>query len=68
MLPGYVAGRYTYDECHIDLAVLAEFARARLIIASATGIDHEVRRFPAFPPLVTAPPFIHHGRLSWQLL
>lgn len=39
MLPGYVAGYYTYEECHVDLAKLTSFARARLIIATATGID-----------------------------
>jgi hypothetical protein len=39
MLPGYVAGYYSYEECHVDLAKLASFARARLIVATATGVD-----------------------------
>lgn len=26
MLPGYVSGAYSYDDCHIDLSVLATFA------------------------------------------
>ena len=39
MLPGYVSGFYTYDECHIDLVRLAQFANARLIHAEATSID-----------------------------
>ncbi len=44
MLPGYVAGHYTLDECHIDLAPLARFARARLIHAEAIGLDRERRQ------------------------
>ncbi len=30
MLPGYVAGFYDYDACHVDLLKLATFAQARL--------------------------------------
>ncbi len=41
MLPGYIAGHYTYDESHIDLQPLAQFANARLIHAPATLIDLE---------------------------
>jgi hypothetical protein len=43
MLPGYVSGFYSYDDCHIDLARLAAFAKARLIHAEANGIDTLVR-------------------------
>ena len=39
MLPGYVAGSYTWRECHIDLAKLASFADAQLVHAEACGID-----------------------------
>ena len=39
MLPGYIAGHYTYDESHIDLRPLARFAGARLIHASATFLE-----------------------------
>ena len=31
--------RYTRRECHLDLNILARFARVRLIHATAEGID-----------------------------
>ncbi|MBD2039187.1 FAD-dependent oxidoreductase [Microcoleus sp. FACHB-672] len=39
MLPGYVAGFYKFDECHINLRKLAQFAGAKLIIDEAIGLD-----------------------------
>jgi selenide,water dikinase len=39
MLPGYVAGHYSYDEVHIDLARLAQFAGARFYRAEAVGLE-----------------------------
>ena len=39
MLPGHVAGFYSYEETHIDLRPLAKFAGAALIIDQAIGID-----------------------------
>ena len=43
MIPGFVAGTYSFDECHIDLARLAAWTGARLIHAEATGLDRENR-------------------------
>ena len=39
MIPGFVAGRYSFEECHIDLAKLCARTGARLVHAEATGID-----------------------------
>lgn len=38
MLPGHVAGFYSYQECHINLRSLCEFAKARLIVDRAMGL------------------------------
>ncbi len=53
MLPGYVAGHYSFDECHIDLVRLARFAGARLIHDEAIGLDRAARRVVcrAHPPI-----------------
>src|SRR5487761_2755416 len=39
MLPGWMAGHYTLDECRLDLLPLAQEAGARVIFASACGVD-----------------------------
>src|SRR5690242_21630542 len=44
MLPGYVAGCYRFEECHIDLVKLARFAAARLIHDEAVGLDRTARQ------------------------
>jgi selenide,water dikinase len=44
MLPGYVAGHYAYDEVHIDLRRLAEFAGARFYRDEVIGLDRDQRQ------------------------
>ena len=44
MLPGYIAGHYGYEEVHIDVRRLAEFAGARYYHDSVVGIDRASRR------------------------
>ena len=39
MLPGYVAGLYDFDDCHIDLRPLTQFAQVRMIVDRAVGLD-----------------------------
>ena len=39
MLPGYIAGLYSYDESHIDLRPLCQFSGARLFHGEAHGLD-----------------------------
>lgn len=53
MLPGYVAGHYDIDACHIDLVRLAHYAGARLIHGEVIGIDPKVRQLHILgrPPL-----------------
>src|SRR5260370_2077713 len=53
MLPGYVAGHYSLDECHIDLGRLARLAGARLIRDEAIGLDraHCALLCDAHPPI-----------------
>lgn len=43
MLPGFVAGRYSFDDCHIDLAVLAARTGVHLVHAEAVGLDRAGR-------------------------
>jgi len=43
MIPGFVAGRYSFDDFHIDLAALAARTGARLLHAEAIGVDRPGR-------------------------
>jgi selenide,water dikinase len=44
MLPGLVAGHYSFEEAHIDLERLASWARARFVTDRVTGLDLQARR------------------------
>ena len=39
-LPGFVAGHYTYDEIHLDVAKLCRFSNTRLVHATAHKITY----------------------------
>jgi len=54
MLPGLLAGHYTFAETHIDLRTLCKQLGVRFIAARATGVDTERRQLllagrPALP-------------------
>ena len=53
MLPGLVAGHYSHDEAHVDLAPLAAFAGARLVHGAVAGLDldRSEARIDGRPPL-----------------
>ena len=40
MLPGYLAGHYTYADIHLDVGRLARLAGARLVHAAACGVTY----------------------------
>lgn len=44
MLPGLIAGHYDFDDCHIDLVRLAQFAGARIIHGTVDGINRVEKR------------------------
>ncbi len=53
MLPGYIAGHYRYDEAHIDLRRLAQFAGARIFHAEVEALNLEKKQVhcPDRPPV-----------------
>ena len=53
MLPGYIEEWWQDEDIHIDLAHLAQFAGARLIVARCAGIDADGKApiFEKRPPL-----------------
>ena len=44
MLPGLIAGHYEFDETHIDLGPLSQFAGARLYHDEVVGLDLDARK------------------------
>lgn len=44
MLPGLVAGHYSFEETHIDLARLCQWAGVRFLCAEVTNLDPQARR------------------------
>jgi len=52
MLPGYVAGHYSFEECTSISAAGAHVAGARLIRDEAIGLDATgIRSVPRSPPI-----------------
>ena len=53
MLPGYIAGHYDFDECHVDLAPLCRYANARLYhsVVSGMNLDEKLIYVKDRPPI-----------------
>ncbi len=43
MLPGWIAGHYSREQCHIDLARLCRSANCRLVLTRCVGVNPEAR-------------------------
>lgn len=43
MLPGLVAGHYSFEQCHIDLAALAKSARCRFVHSAVNGMHPDAK-------------------------
>jgi selenide,water dikinase len=59
MLPGYLAGHYDFDACHIDLGPLSRFAGARLYHGEVEGLDLDQHQIQ-----VSGRPPVHFDLLS----
>ena len=44
MLPGYVAGHYSFDDAHIDLGALSRFAGARFYHSTVTALTPKTKK------------------------
>jgi selenide,water dikinase len=62
MLPGYVAGAYDFDQCHIDLRPLATFAQATFIPDEVVGVDVAENRL-----MLAGRPPLYFDRLSLDI-
>lgn len=53
MIPGYVAGHYSFHQCHIDLVKLCTFADVALVHAAANHVDTAAQKvcFPNRPAI-----------------
>lgn len=53
MLPGLIAGHYNFEESHIDLARLCQWAGVRFITAQVNGLDPTLKRLSLIgrPPI-----------------
>ena len=47
MLPGLIAGHYRFEQAHIDLARLCQWAGVRFITGSVIGLDPDARSLSA---------------------
>jgi selenide,water dikinase len=62
MLPGLVAGHYAFEETHIDLARLCQWAGVRFLAAEVISLDPTSRRLS-----LDGRPDIHYDALSLDI-
>ena len=53
MLPGFIAGHYSFDDCHIDLRKLCQWAGIRFICSTVKRLDPAEKKIIChqYPPL-----------------
>lgn len=67
MLPGFVAGYYSFDECHVDLLRLCSLCGVQFVHATAKNIDPKVYLIPVLhcmPAHWPSPDVHHHSMVS----